>query len=71
MKGWTLKLVEEPGVKRSIRQYQAEGYTWNGATSAALLDEVQDQLERIERATGSTADRDYLASIVSKLRAVR
>ena len=69
MKGWTLKLVEEPGVKR-IRQYQAEGYTWNGRHRRPYS--TRSGPARTDRKSHREHGRPRLsASIVSKLRAVR
>jgi hypothetical protein len=71
VKGWTLQIVKETEISRSARQYRKEGYSSSGANVAALLDEVEDHLDRIGKAAGSTQDVDYLASMVSKLRAIR
>ncbi len=71
MKGWTLLIIKEAPILRSAREYRKEGYSSSAANVAALLDEVEDHIQRISKAAGSTQDVDYLASLISKLRAIR
>ena len=71
MKGWTLQIVKEAPIVRSAREYRKEGYSSSAANVAALLDEVEDHIQRINKAAGSTQDVDYLASLIAKLRAIR
>jgi len=71
VKAWTESLLKESELKKSIAEYRREQYTHSGATLAAVIDEIEANTLRIEKATNASKNLDYLASIVAKLRAIR
>jgi len=71
LKAWTESLLKESEIKKSISQYLSERYTDRGSKIAAIIDEIEANTHRIEKAADASSNIDYLASLVSKLRAIR